>query len=111
MAAVAASKQNPVVILGMSGVLIFGFVMAVTFPAGEFPPQAYAIFNLVLDAVMTLLLPVLLVAERRSERSGLKLAALLAGPLGVLAGVGQVLIRFTSDHAWFTGYYLAPVFN
>lgn len=111
MAAAGTSKQNTIVILAMSMVLIWGFVTAVTVPAGEYPPSGYAIFTLALDAAMTAILTVLLIAESRSERSGLRTAAMLAGPLGVLAGAGQVVIRFTSDHGWWTGQYLAPVFN
>ena len=64
MAAAGASKQNTLVILLMSAVLVWGFVTAVTVSAGEFPPSGYAIFTLVLDAAMTLLLAVLLEQAR-----------------------------------------------
>ncbi len=111
MATADKTKQNTIVILLMAAVLIWGFVTAVTVPAGEYPPQGYAIFTLALDAAMTLILAVLLMAEGRSENSGLKAIAMVLGPLGVLAGAGQVIIRFTSDHGWWTGQYMAPVFN
>jgi hypothetical protein len=78
-------------------------------PAGEYPPSAYAIFNISLDAVLTLLLAILFFAERASPPGGMKALAMLAACAGVLAGVGQVLIRFTSDHAWWTGNYFPPV--
>jgi hypothetical protein len=111
MAAAGSSKQNRYVMLGMAVVLIFGAVTALFQPAGEFPPTAYAIFSMCLDGLMTVLLGVLLVAERGGAPGGLKTAAMLAGVLGVMAGAVQVLIRFTSDHAWWTGNYLPPVFN
>jgi hypothetical protein len=111
MATANRGKQNRLVILLMAAVLGFGLFTAVTIPAGEFPPSAYAIFNIILDAVMTLLLSVLLLAERKTEASVVKTVAMLVGGAGVLAGLAQVLIRFTSDHAWWTGHYLPPVFN
>jgi hypothetical protein len=107
----ATTKQNTWVILGMAVVLIWGFVTAVTIPAGEYPPSGYAIFTMVLDAAMTLILTVLLVAESRNTGSGLRAVAMVVGPLGVLAGAAQVIIRFTSDHGWWTGHYFPPVFN
>jgi hypothetical protein len=111
MATAASAKQNRIVMLVMGAYLIFGLAMAVTQAAGEFPPWGYAVFNIVLDAVMTLLLAVLVLAERGAPLGGLKAVAMTVGGLGVLAGVAQVAIRFTSDHAWWTGSYLPPVFN
>jgi multidrug transporter EmrE-like cation transporter len=111
MAGSGSSKQNRIVMIFMAVVLVFGLVTALIEPAGEFPPQAYAIFNMALDALITLLLAVLFFAERASAPGGMKTVALLAGVVGVVAGLGQVLIRFTSDHAWWTGQYLPPVFN
>ena len=104
-------KQNRLVMIGMGAWLIFGAVMALTQPADEFPPYFYALFNIALDAVMTILMVILLAAEVRTPSGGLKGIALLVGVLGIVAGSVQVLIRFTSDHAWWTGNYAPPVFN
>ena len=111
MAAAGNSKQNRIVMLCMAAVLIFGVITAWVVPAGEFPTTGYAIFSMCLDGAMTLLLAGLIYGERQAAPSALRTAAVLAGGAGVLAGVAQVLIRFTSDHAWWTGNYLPPVFN
>jgi hypothetical protein len=105
------SRQNTLVIFLMAAVLIWGFISAVTIPAGEFPPSPYHLFIMGLDAVMTLLLAALVMAERGAPPSARKTGAMVLGGLGVLAGAAQLLIRFTSDHAWWTGHYAAPVFN
>jgi mannitol-specific phosphotransferase system IIBC component len=105
------SRQNTLVIFLMAAVLVWGCITAVTIPAGEFPPSPYHLFMMGLDAVMTLLLATLVMAERGVPGSARKSAAMLLGGIGVLAGVAQVLIRFTSDHAWWTGHYAPPVFN
>ncbi|MBA3909630.1 MAG: hypothetical protein C0524_07025 [Rhodobacter sp.] len=107
MTATGRTRRNTLVILLVLAVLIPGFVFAPTVPAGEYPPKGWAVFTLALGAVMTLILVVLLVAGR----AGLGAIAMLAGPLGVLAGAGQIGIRFASDHAQWTGQFLAPVFG
>ncbi len=111
MASAGATKQNTIVILVMSVVLIGGLISAVIIPAGEFPPYGYALFEIGLDTLMTVLLAVLVFVERNGAPSGVRRAAILLGPVGVLAGGAQLVIRFTSDHAWWTGHYLPPVFN
>jgi hypothetical protein len=111
MTGAAATKQNSIVILVMSAVLIGGLASAVIIPAGEFPPYGYALFNMGLDALMTVLLGVLVFAEQRAAPSALRRITVVLGPLGFVAGLAQFAIRFTSDHAWWTGHYLAPVFN
>ncbi len=111
VAAKDSAKQNRYVMISMGLVLMFGAFTAMTVPAGEYPPQFYAIFNIVLDATMTVFLVFLLVSARATPPGGLKPVARLIGAVGVLAGALKVLIRFTSDHAWWTGNYLPPVFN
>ncbi len=111
MATAGVSRNNTVVILLMGAVLIWGAVSAITVPAGEFPPSPYHIVMLGLDVLITAILAVLVAAERSSPSSGLKSASMAIGALGVLAGLVQIGIRFTSDHAWWTGHYSAPVFN
>ncbi len=104
-------RQTQLVMLFMGAFLIFGAVMATIMPADEFPPYAYAVFNIALDAVMTVLLVILLVGTLSAPSGGLKPLAFGVGVLGILAGAVQVAIRFTSDHAWWTGNYLPPVFD
>lgn len=111
MAAQDTSKQNRLVMIAMGAFLVFGAVLALTQPAGEFPPTAYAIFNIALDAVMVLLMAILIFANLRSPPGGLKAVATGIGVIGLIAGLVQVGIRFTSDHAWWTGNYPPPVFN
>jgi len=106
-----SSTQNRIVMLLLAAVLIFGLVTALIEPAGEFPPWGYAVFNMGLDAIMTAVLAVLVLIESAKPQDGLKVPMIIAGVLGAIAGVVQVLIRFTSDHAWWTGHYLPPVFN
>lgn len=96
--------------LFMGAVLVFGLATALIQPAGEFPSMAYAVISMCLDGLMTVLLAILIVAERLAPPSSLGKAAMLVAVAGVLAGAAQVLIRFTSDHAWWTGNYLPPVF-
>lgn len=111
MAAAASARQNRIVMLVMGAYLIVSLGIALTQPAGEFPPWGYAVFNIALDAVMTVLLAILVLAERGSPPGGMKAVGMVVGGLGVLAGAAQVAIRFTSDHAWWTGNYLPPVFS
>ncbi|MGL4319415.1 MAG: hypothetical protein ACRC6I_18375 [Paracoccaceae bacterium] len=106
-----ASNQNTLVVLFMSVFLIASAVLALISPAGEFPPAFYQMFTMGLDAVMTLLLCILVLSLGSSPPGGLRTAARIIGPIGIVAGLVKVGIRFTSDHAWWTGNYLPPVFN
>ena len=111
MATAGTSKQNLIVACFMSAVLIFGFGMAITQPAGEFPPRFYQMLKIGLDLALTVILLVLVVSLRSAEGGTAKVAAMALGTVGVAAGIGKLAIRFTSDHAWWTGNYLPPVFN
>ncbi len=111
MAQTGAARQNSFLILMMAAVLIGGLVSAVMIPAGEFPPRGYAIFSLCIDAAMAVILGFLVMAERGLPQTGLTRAAVGLGAVGVVAGLVQVAIRFTSDHAWWTGHYLPPVIS
>lgn len=68
MAGAGAAKQNTIVILVMSAVLIAGLISAVMIPAGEFPPSGYALFEIGLDALMTILLAVLVLQTAAGRR-------------------------------------------
>jgi hypothetical protein len=110
MATPASTKQNTIVIFLMAAVLGWGAFSAFTLPAGEYPPPPYHLFTLGLDVLMTVILAVLLMAERRAPPTLVRTVAMGSGALGVLAGIAQIAVRFTSDHGWWTGHYLPPVF-
>lgn len=111
MAGAKQSRQNSGVTLFMAVVLIGGAAIAMIVPAGEFPMPPYHLFEMGLDAVMTAILVILVATLGAAPEGGLRTMAAVIGPLGVIAGVVKVGIRFTSDHAWWTGNYLPPVFN
>ena len=111
MAAAGSPKQNLIIACFMAVVLIWGFHTGIMVPAGEFPPRSYQMMEIGLDLAMTVLLVILLVSLRSSAGGVPKVAAIVLGAVGVAAGIGKLAIRFTSDHAWWTGNYLPPVFN
>ncbi|MGL4320819.1 MAG: hypothetical protein ACRCS3_08150 [Paracoccaceae bacterium] len=111
MTAAKASNQNAIVVLVMAVVLSGGAVIALMSHAGEFPPSPYHLFVMGLDGVMTIALAILVATLGSSPPGGLRTAATIIGPIGVVAGIVKVGIRFTSDHAWWTGNYLPPVFS
>ncbi|MDZ4394677.1 hypothetical protein [Cypionkella sp.] len=100
------AKTNAYVVIGMSIVLLFGAFNAITITADEYDPETLVWMNLVLDAAMTVLLGVILTqVARLNEPGGLKTAALVLGPLGVIAGLIKLAARFSSDHGWWTGHF------
>jgi hypothetical protein len=103
--------QSPWVPVAIGAWLIFVFWLAATSPAGEYPPAGYVWFTIALDALLPLILSIL-VLRAGTYPAGLPRAlAVVVGGAGVLAGIGKLAIRFTSDHGWWTGNYLPPVFN
>jgi hypothetical protein len=111
MAEATTLKQNAIVAVVMSVVLIGGAVFALISHAGEYPPQFYQMFTMGLDGVMTVALAVLVATLGSSSPGALRTMATMIGPIGVVAGLVKLGVRFTSDHAWWTGNYLPPVFN
>jgi hypothetical protein len=105
------AKSNTLAAAFMGTYLCVTAAIALLSPAGEFPPSPYHLFTLGLDGVMTALLIILVIAVGNAQGGGLRMLALVVGSLGVVAGLIKVGIRFTSDHAWWTGNYLPPVFN
>ncbi|MDZ4309694.1 MAG: hypothetical protein U1A24_03930 [Cypionkella sp.] len=100
------AKTNAYVVIGMSIVLLFGAFNAITITADEYDPETLVWMNLVLDAAMTVLLGVILTqVARLNEPGGLKTAALVLGPLGIIAGLIKLAARFSSDHGWWTGHF------
>jgi hypothetical protein len=99
-------KTNQYVVIGMSIVLIFGAISAVTITADEYGPEILVWMYLATDAAMTAILPVLLVqVVRGAEPGGLKTAAVLLGCVGLVAGLVKLAARFSSDHGWWTGHF------
>jgi hypothetical protein len=99
-------KTNQYVVIGMSAVLLFGAFNAIMVTADEYDPATLVWMHLGIDALMTVLLPVLLMQiSKAAEPSGLKTAAMLLGVVGLVAGVVKLAARFSSDHGWWTGHF------
>jgi hypothetical protein len=99
-------KSNQIVACFMGAVLIFGAVNAVMVTADEYDPAGYVWFNIALDAAMTGLMVVLLVAiVKGAPSSGLKAAAVVLGVAGIVAGLVKLGARLSSDAGWWTGHY------
>ncbi len=100
------AKTNAYVVIGMSIVLLFGAFNAIMITAEEYDPETLVWMNLGLDVAMTVLLVVLLTqVAKLTEPGGLKTAALVLGPLGIIAGLVKLVARFSSDHGWWTGHF------
>ena len=99
-------KHNQYIVIFMSAVLLLGAVNAVMVTADEYDPGFYVWFKIALDAAMTGLLVVLLVAVARgADSGGPKGLALLAGLVGLAAGLVKLAARFSSEHGWWTGHF------
>lgn len=99
-------KYNQYVVIFMSAVLLFGAFNAVMVTADEYDPGFYVWFKVAIDAAMTgLLVALLVVILRRADSGGLKVLALLAGLVGLAAGLVKLAARFSSDHGWWTGHF------
>ena len=100
------AKTNAYVVIGMSIVLLFGAFNAIMITAQEYDPETLVWMNLGLDVLITALLGVILTqVARLNEPGGLKAAALVLGPLGLIAGLTKLAPRFSSDHGWRTGHF------
>jgi hypothetical protein len=103
---VKQAQSNLYVVLFMGIVLVFGAFNAVMITADEYGPASLVWLYLGLDALMTVLLPILMVQVAKSAPpSGLKTAAMLVGVAGVIAGLVKLAARFSSDHGWWTGHF------
>lgn len=101
-----AAKQPLYIVIFMSVVLIFGAVSAVVVTADEYDPASLVYLELGLDLAMTICLAVLLMQVLKSaSEGGLRSAALVLGPLGLLAGLVKLAARFSSDAGWWTGHF------
>ena len=94
--------------LALVGVLIFKFSLRVFIPGGDWPLSPTHYFSMGNDLVMLIGLAALniqlssIFAADDGRRSTLNL---LFWP-GLFAGIGLLLIRFTSDGAWWTGHLI-----
>jgi hypothetical protein len=103
---VKQAQTNQYVVLFMGIVLLFGAFNAVMITADEYGPASSVWLYLGLDALMTVLLPILMVQVAKSAPpSGLKTVAMLLGVAGVIAGLEKLAARFSSDHGWWTGHF------
>lgn len=100
------AKSNAYVVIGMSLVLLFGAFNAIAITADEYSPEILVWMYVGLDGLMTVLLAILLTqVAKLNAPGGLKTAALLLGPLGIIAGGIKLAARFSSDHGWWTGHF------
>ncbi|WP_395543345.1 hypothetical protein [Neotabrizicola sp. sgz301269] len=100
------AKQPLYIVIFMSVVLIFGAASAVVVTADEYDPASLVYLELGLDLAMTICLAVLLMQVLKSaSEGGLRSAALVLGPLGLLAGLVKLAARFSSDAGWWTGHF------
>jgi hypothetical protein len=103
---VKQAQTNQYVVLFMGIALLFGAFNAVMITADEYGPASLVWLYLGLDALMTVLLPILMVQVAKSAPpSGLKTVAMLLGVAGVIAGLVKLAARFSSDHGWWTGHF------
>jgi hypothetical protein len=103
---VKQAQSNQYVVLFMGLVLLFGAFNAVMVTADEYGPASLVWLYLGLDALMTVLLPILMVQVAKSAPpSGMKTLAMVVGVAGILAGLVKLAARFSSDHGWWTGHF------
>lgn len=99
-------KTNTYVVIFMSLVLLFGAANAVMITADEYDPEILVWMYLVLDVLMTALLPVLMwQVGKGAAPGGLKTVAMLLGVVGLLAGLVKLAARFSSEAGWWTGHF------
>lgn len=105
------TEGSPWVPVGIGAWLCIAFWLALTSHAGDYPPAGYVWFSVALDVLLPAILAVLVVRAVAAPGGRLRVLAVAVGAAGVLAGVGKLWIRASSDHGWWTGSYLPPVFN
>ena len=106
------AKSNHTIGLVMSVYLIFGALNAVFVRAGEYGSGTLIWMKLLIDVGMIGLLVVFLVkAAQPDDTGGLRTAFRVLGVIGVIAGLIKLGARFSGSHGWWTGHYMAPVFN
>jgi len=92
----------------VAGLILVGFIWRVATPGGEFPMPPMHYFDMLLNLA---LLVVLIAARRQIARHGdaddprVVWGGFVFYP-ALIAGIGLTLLRFTSDHAWWTGHLM-----
>jgi hypothetical protein len=100
------AKSNMYVLIAMCAVLLFGAFQAVMVTANEYDPSTIVWMNVGLDALLTLMAVILLLAVASgAPAGGLKTLAMIAGVVAILAGLTKLGARFTGDDGWWTGHY------
>jgi hypothetical protein len=100
------ARSNMIVLIAMGAVQLFGAFQAVMVTASEYDPATIVWMNIGLDSLLTLMSAILLMAVLGSAPSGgLKALAVLAGALGIVAGLVKLGARFAGDDGWWTGHY------
>lgn len=86
--------------------LVFLFVWRILMPGGEWPPPPMHLVSMGLDVVLVAV--VFILRFRMSGHLGENPSRATLAPIlfwcGLGAGIGSLLIRFTSDAAWWTGH-------
>jgi lipid-A-disaccharide synthase-like uncharacterized protein len=97
-------KSVPTVFWFISIYLIVRFLWAVLVPGGEWPVSPSHYISMGID--LLLLVALFGLRSRLSEvpDNSRRATATILFWFGVVAGVGLLLIRFTSDAAWWTGH-------
>ncbi|MGL4319584.1 MAG: hypothetical protein ACRCS3_01850 [Paracoccaceae bacterium] len=100
------AKSNMIVLIAMGAVQLFGAFQAVMVTANEYDPSTIVWMNIGLDSLLTLMSGILLMAVLGNTPSGgLKPLAVVAGIVGVVAGLVKLGPRFMGDDGWWTGHY------
>lgn len=101
------TKPDSTWIAGMivAGVLILRFVWGAFVPGGEWPVSPAHYLAMAIDAGLLIGLvgmrKEISATSRAAAQPGLTRALFICG---VASGIGLLLIRFTSDRAWWTGH-------
>jgi hypothetical protein len=105
MAADADNKAIPVLAAVLGAYMVWSAWQALTVAAGEFPMSPGHYLEMAIDLGMTLVLGGLVVTLFRAPLTAPRLGAIVLAAAGLLGGLVQLGIRFTSDHGWWTGQY------
>jgi hypothetical protein len=89
--------------LAISIYLIARFLWRIVFEGGSWPLPPWHYVSMLIDVGLMIALIALRPSESGLEESRRGTASLMFW-LGILAGVASLLIRFTSDAAWWTGH-------
>jgi hypothetical protein len=89
--------------LAISIYLMIRFLWRIVFEGGSWPLPPWHYVSMLIDIGLMIALIALRPGESSLEESRRGTASLMFW-FGILAGAGSLLIRFTSDAAWWTGH-------